>query len=425
MKKLVLAIGFVMTVSAVFSQQKVKKGLGFGALPAISYDSDLGFQYGALVNLFDYGDGTNFPKYNHSLYLELSTYTKGTTIARVRYDSEHLIPNIRTTLDVAYVPDQMADFYGFNGYQSIYDDNLNESYRNFYKNEKNTFRIKADFQGYFGESKFGWVAGYAFYNFKMDSVDIDKLELSAVPGGDLFQKYKSWGLISDAEADGGSINYLKAGFKYDSRDQLACPEKGIFTEAVIQSAPKFINEAFPHTKLAIIHRQYFSLAKDLQFAYRLDYQTTLGNNKVPYFAQPELITSFLIAASNQGLGGKSSVRGILRNRVVGDAVGFGNFEFRYKFLRFEWLKQNFYLGTNVFFDSGLVLQPIEMDLSAVSATDRATYFSNYESGKFHSAAGIGLKIGWNENFVISADYGKAFNKQDGNSGMYIGLNYLF
>ena len=425
MKKLVLAISFVMTVSAVFSQQKVKKGLGFGALPAISYDSDLGFQYGALVNLFDYGDGTNFPKYNHSLYLELSTYTKGTTIARVRYDSEHLIPNIRTTLDVAYVPDQMADFYGFNGYQSIYDENLNESYRNFYKNEKNTFRIKADFQGYFGESKFGWVAGYAFYNFKMDSVDIDKLELSAVPGGDLFQKYKSWGLISDAEADGGSINYLKAGFKYDSRDQLACPEKGIFTEAVIQSAPKFINEAFPHTKLAIIHRQYFSLAKDLQFAYRLDYQTTLGSNKVPYFAQPELITSFLIAASNQGLGGKSSVRGILRNRVVGDAVGFGNFEFRYKFLRFEWLKQNFYLGTNVFFDSGLVLKPIEMDLSAVSATDRATYFSNYESGKFHSAAGIGLKIGWNENFVISADYGKAFNKQDGNSGMYIGLNYLF
>jgi hypothetical protein len=425
MKKLVLAISFVMTVSAVFSQQKVKKGLGFGALPAISYDSDLGFQYGALVNLFDYGDGTNYPKYNHSLYLELSTYTKGTTIARVRYDSEHLIPNIRTTLDVAYVPDQMADFYGFNGYQSIYDDNLNESYRNFYKNEKNTFRIKADFQGYFGESKFGWVAGYAFYNFKMDSVDIDKLNLAAVPGGDLFQKYKSWGLISDAEADGGSINYLKAGFKYDSRDQLACPEKGIFTEAVIQSAPKFINEAFPHTKLAIIHRQYFSLAKDLQFAYRLDYQTMIGSNKVPYFAQPELITSFLIAASNQGLGGKSSVRGILRNRVVGDAVGFGNFELRYKFLRFEWLKQNFYLGTNVFFDSGLVLQPIEMDLSAVSATDRATYFSNYESGKFHSAAGIGLKIGWNENFIISADYGKAFNKQDGNSGMYIGLNYLF
>jgi len=419
---------FLIFLSMIFStnaEQKVKKGFGFGALPAVSYDSDLGFQYGALVNLYDYGDGSNFPKYNHSLYLELSTYTKGTTIVRVRYDSEKLIPKVRTTLDVAYVPDQMSDFYGFNGYQSVFDKDLSKTYRNFYKTEKNTFRIKADFQGYFGDSKFGWVAGYAFYNFKMDTVNIDKLGLSAVPDGSLFQKYQKWGLISDAEADGGNINYLKAGLKYDNRDQLACPTKGVFTEAVIQSAPKLINQNFPHTKMAIIHRQYFTLAKDLLFAYRLDYQMTLGSDKVPYFAQPELITSYLIAASNQGLGGKSSVRGVLRNRVIGDAVGFGNFEFRYKFLRFEWLKQNFYLGTNVFFDSGIILKPIAVDLSAVSPSDQATYFSPYQAGKFHSAAGIGLKIGWNENFVISADFGKAFNPQDGNTGFYIGLNYLF
>jgi outer membrane protein assembly factor BamA len=425
MKKLIFVIGLSLSILYVFSQQKVKKGFGFGALPAISYDSDLGFQYGALVNLFDYGDGTKYPKYDHSLYLELSTYTKGSTIARIRYDSESLIPKVRTTLDVAYVPDQMADFYGFNGYQSIFDLQTSKTYRSFYKNEKNSFRIKADFQGYFGESKFGWVAGYTFFNFKMDSVNIGKLELPAVPGGSLFQKYQSWGLISDAEADGGSINYLKAGLKYDTRDQLACPTKGIFTEVVIQTAPKFINQKFPHNKMAVIHRQYFTLAKDLLFAYRLDYQMTLGNDKVPYYAQPELITSYLTSASSQGLGGKSSVRGVLRNRVIGDAVGFGNFEFRYKFLKFEWLKQNFYLGTNLFFDSGIILKPIEMNLTAVSSQDQAKYFSEYQSGKFHSSAGIGLKIGWNDNFIISADFGKAFNKQDGNTGMYIGLNYLF
>ena len=350
MRKYLLVIYLFFVTISCFTQEKVKKGFGFGALPAVSYDSDLGFQYGALVNLYDYGDGSGFPKYNHSLYLELSTYTKGTTIARLRYDSEKLIPKVRTTLDIAYVPDQMSDFYGFNGYQSNYDVTTSKSYRNFYKCEKNTFRIKADFQGYFGESKFGWVAGYAFYNFKMDTVNIAKLGLKAVPGGDLFQKYKTWGLIDQTEANGGSINYLKAGLKYDSRDQLACPTKGIFTEAVVQAAPKFINDK-PHTKFAVIHRQYFKLAKELIFAYRLDYQTTIGTDKVPYYAQPELITSYLIAATNQGLGGKSSVRGILRNRIIGDDVAFGNFEFRYKFIRFEWLKQNFYLGTNVFFDS--------------------------------------------------------------------------
>jgi len=425
LKKITLFFCFYMVLSTVFAQQKIKKGLTFGALPAISFDSDLGFQYGALVNFYLYGDGSRFPKYNHSLYLELSTYTKGTSIARLRYDSEMLIPKVRTTVDISYVTDQLSDFYGFNGYQSIFNADLSKTTHIFYKNERNMFRAKADFQGSFGESKLGWVAGYTYYNFAIDSVNVSKLGLHSVQGGALFQRYQQWGLINKAEANGGSINYFKLGLKYDSRDQLACPMKGIYTEAVIQTAPKFLNETFPHTKMAIIHRQYFTLAKDLSFAYRLDYQMTLGNNHVPYYAQPLLITSYLVAATNQGLGGKSSIRGILRNRVIGDNVGFGNFEFRYKFLRFEMLNQNFYVGTNVFFDSGIILKPIAIEFANISASDKAAYFNDYSAGKFHSAAGIGLKIGWNENFIISADFGKALNKQDGNMGSYIGLNYLF
>jgi len=424
-KKITLFFLFFMVYFTISAEQTVKKGLAFGALPAISFDSDLGFQYGALVNFYLYGDGSRFPKYNHSLYLELSTYTKGTSIARLRYDSEMLIPKVRTTIDVSYITDQLSDFYGFNGYQSQFNADLSKTTHTFYKNERNMFRAKADFQGYFGTSKLGWVAGYTFYNFAIDTVNISKLGLQTVPGGTLFQRYQQWGLINKAEANGGSINYFKIGLKYDTRDQLACPMKGIFTEAVIQTAPKILNETFPHTKMAIIHRQYFTLLKDLSFAYRLDYQMTLGNNHVPYYAQPLLITSYLVAATNQGLGGKSSIRGVLRNRVIGDNVGFGNFEFRYKFLRFEMLKQNFYLGTNVFFDSGIILKPIAIDFTNMSVGDKATYFNDYAAGKFHSAAGIGLKIGWNENFIISADFGKALNKQDGTMGSYIGLNYLF
>ena len=426
MKRAIYVFCFCIIVFTISAQQEqIKKGLGFGVLPAVSYDSDLGFQYGALVNFYLYGNGSRFPEYNHSLYLELSTYTKGTTISRLRYDSEHLIPKVRTTIDISYVTDQMSDFYGFNGYQSVYDPTMvTISNRLFYKNEKDMFRAKADFQGYFGESKLGWEAGYTFYHFKTDTVNNTQLGIVKT-GQTLFEKYKDWGLISPAESAGGSINYLKIGMKYDSRDRLACPMNGIFTEAVIQTAPKFLNETFPHTKLAVIHRQYFTLAKDLSFAYRLDYQMSLGDNHVPYYAQPLLITSYLIAATNQGLGGKTSIRGILRNRVIGDDVGFGNFEFRYKFLRFEMFKQNFYLGTNAFFDSGIILKPIDINLANVSASDRANYFNDYSAGKFHSAAGIGLKIGWNENFVISTDFGKAFDKQDGNTGFYIGLNYLF
>ncbi|MDP4238627.1 MAG: BamA/TamA family outer membrane protein [Bacteroidota bacterium] len=425
MKRFIFVFCLYLTLTPVFAEQPIKRGLGFGALPAISYDSDLGFQYGALVNFYLYGDGSRFPKYDHSLYLELSTYTKGTSIARLRYDSEFLIPQVRTTVDMSYVTDLMSDFYGFNGYQSVYDPNqVTNSNRLFYKNEKDMFRAKADFQGSFGESKLGWVAGYSFYHFKTDTVNNRQLGITKT-GPTLFERYKEWGLISPQEAAGGSINYLKIGLKYDSRDQLACPMKGVFTEAVIQTAPKFLNETFPHSKLAVIHRQYFTLATDLSFAYRLDYQMSIGNAHVPYYAQPLLITSYLIAATNQGLGGKSSIRGILRNRVIGDNVGFGNFEFRYKFLRFGLFKQNFYLGTNVFFDSGIILKPIDINLATVSANDKTTYFNTNPTDRFHSAAGLGLKIGWNENFVISADFGKAVDKQDGNAGFYLGLNYLF
>ncbi len=425
MKRITLVLCLFVSLLTMYGQQKIKKGFSFGALPAVSFDSDLGFQYGALVNLFHYGDGLRFPKYDHSLYLEYSTYTKGTSIARLRYDSERLIPKVRTTVDVAYVTDQMSDFYGFNGYQSLYNPiEVANSNRIFYKNERNMFRAKADFQGNFSESNFGWVAGYTFYNFAIDTVNNSKLN-KIKTGATLFENYKSWNLIDANEANGGNINYFKIGLKYDSRDQLACPMKGIWTEAVIQSAPKFANQTFPHSKMSIVHRQYFTLTKDLSFAYRLDYQMTVGSGKVPYYAQPLLITSFLTAATHQGIGGKSSVRGILRNRIIGDAVGFGNFEFRYKFLRFEMFKQNFYLGTNVFFDSGIIVKPIELNLGNVSLADQSKYFDTYESGKFHTSAGIGLKVGWNENFVISADFGKAFNAQDGKTGMYIGLNYLF
>lgn len=419
------ALFLILSLNA---QDKIKTGFGFGALPAISYDSELGFQYGALVNLYQYGDGSRFPKYDHSLYLEYSRYTKGTGINRIMYDSDKLLKGIRTTVDMTYLTDQMAEFYGFNGYQSYYDADLSEATRYFYKYERNMFRIKADFQSNFNNSPFGWVLGYSHYNFSLNSVDIDKLTLDPIPGGSLYEKYIDKGLIGPDEKNGGSLHYLKAGLKYDTRDQIACPMKGVWTELVLQSALPGINED-SHTKLAFIHRQYFTLAKDLSFAYRLDYQGTLGNSRIPFYAQPLIITSFLTGASYQGMGGKNSLRGILRNRVVGDGIAFGNFEFRYKFYRFDLLNQHFYLGTNVFFDAGTIVEPTK--LLTVSGTALSTQdlsdlgLTGVDDGKLHTSAGIGLKVGWNENFVLAIDWGKAFNPQDGNAGFYIGLNYLF
>ena len=76
---LIMLLGF-----AVSAQDKTvaKSGWNFGALPTVTFDTDLGFQYGALVNLYNYGDGSRYPRYNHSLYFEVSRFTKGSGINR-------------------------------------------------------------------------------------------------------------------------------------------------------------------------------------------------------------------------------------------------------------------------------------------------------------------------------------------------------
>lgn len=66
MKKLALILLSASLATAAFTQE-AKTGWNFGALPAVSFSTDQGFQYGALVNLFDYGDGSIYPDYYHRI----------------------------------------------------------------------------------------------------------------------------------------------------------------------------------------------------------------------------------------------------------------------------------------------------------------------------------------------------------------------
>ncbi len=61
MKKAVVFSIMILTILLAGAQEKemvTKTGWNFGALPTITFDTDLGFQYGALVNLYNYGDGS-------------------------------------------------------------------------------------------------------------------------------------------------------------------------------------------------------------------------------------------------------------------------------------------------------------------------------------------------------------------------------
>lgn len=299
------------------------------------------------------------------------------------------------------------------------------------------FRFKVDLNGRLFGEHVRWVAGTNLLNFKVGSVNIDKLNkgkkddkllppVSEQPG--LYEKYQEWGIISPEEANGGFLPLFKAGLVYDSRDNRPNPMRGIWTEAVVEGAPGFLGAESSFTKLSITHRQYFTIIKnDLSLAYRLNYQTTIGG-RAPFYYQTQVIVSELKGASSEGLGGGSTLRGIVRNRVVGDGYFLGNIEARWKFVRFNFINNNFYLGLNGFMDFGRVTKNIsdvenvpEELLNSAAAAD----YYDKDAEKMHFSYGAGLRVAMNQNFIIKLDYGFAADDRDGTSGMYIGLAYLF
>jgi len=463
MKKTLLVFLVLLLAISVSAQvkpdsvpkKKVKTGWKFGgALPATTYDSDLGLQYGALATFYNYGNPSVYPKYLDYIYTEVSRYTKGSGIYRIMYESNHLIKGVESVSDLSYLPDKANNFFGFNGYESVYnkdwiDDKLaSPPYRTrmFYAMERNQFRFKNDFQGKLSGEHIKWSAGFAFQDFTISQVDVAKLNKGSknpLPTNDaepgLFKRYQDLDLISGNEANGGWVNTLKVGLTWDSRDNRPNPMKGLWDEIGIEVAPKFLGNDWGFSRFYITHRQYFTLIdKNLSLVYRLGFQTKLSGD-VPFFYESQVITSRLTGANSEGLGGSKTLRGVQRNRVVGDGFFMGNVELRWKPLYFRFLKQDCYLGLNGFYDFGRVTKNIDLNKNQpvnlethfnflYNSDGQTENFSDYfrpGTEKFHSSVGTSIMLAMNQNFIIAIDIGKALNEQDGNIGFSIGLNYLF
>jgi hypothetical protein len=207
--------------------------------------------------------------------------------------------------------------------------------------------------------------------------------------------------------------------------------KGLWTEAGLEVSPKFMGNDWGFSRFYFIHRQYFTLIEnDLSFVYRVGYQSTVSGS-VPFFYQSQVITSMLTGATSEGLGGASSLRGVLKNRVIGDGFVMGNIELRWKPVYFRFLNSDCYLGLDAFYDFGRVTKNIELPNNLESAFGEEYPTENYsdyfkpDTEKLHQSAGVSIMLARNQNFVIAIDLGKALNEQDGNIGFAFGLNYLF
>ena len=447
---LILAVFLVLSLPSKAQQEEsdpiatnAKTGLIPGGVPAIACDEDKGFLYGVILNFFHYGDGSRYPRYDHSFYLEWSQTTKGSGKNIFRYDSDRLIPGIRTSFGASFLTEQALDFYGFNGNKAYFNHDLidQESVdylsRLFYKMDRKMFRIRTDFSGNILEDKLKWFAGLEFFSIGIDTVDTEKLNSKVKKGkdplpyvgGGLFGLYANdWGIIANDQINGGKHTLLKVGLIYDTRDNEPNPMKGIWTEAQFIMAPQFLSDkSLGYTRLALTHRQYFTLIpRNLNMTYRVSYQTKLFGD-MPFYMLPFVFNS-PPSYTRDGVGGSTTTRGIMRNRIVGEDFLYGNLELRWKFAHFKLFNQNFYLALAGFLDGGLVTGDYEVDLSGVPASAAGQpglgLFTSNEG--FHLGTGGGFHIAMNENLIVSVDYGFPLDTQDNyTNALYINLDFLY
>ena len=332
--------------------------------------------------------------------------------------------------------------------------------RAFYKYKRDLFRFAADVEGTIWKN-IKWNAGLGVLGYMIDECDIDMLngkknvfdpntplaDQKAMNGNveGLYEKYVKWGLINPAEAKGGWHPYLRAGLTYDSRDQRTCPTKGIYADAFFTYSAAFGNQAeYNHLKFNANFRHYVPVYRDrVTFAYRLGVQNTIAGES-PFYMNTYLNTLFIQRVMYEGLGGANSLRGIMLNRILANGFAYANVELRTKVAKFDIGRQHFYIGLAPFFDLGVITQPytlpdgIDQKLKADSdplKLELGDYFALDANGDIdksktyfpHMAAGLGLKVAMNENFVLSVDWAMALNKQDNAkwANFYIKMGYLF
>ena len=448
MKKALTAIIFLGAALNIMAQDIVKTGINVGPLPAVAFDADKGFQYGAIVQLYDYGDGHNYPNYDNKTYFEYSRYTKGSQLIQIRHDNKELIKNVRWSSSLRINLDKAYDFYGFNGYESFYDydkialgkdkESSFEIFTPFYRYKRNELLFKSDFLGRINDN-LQWEAGVFFNYFNLGSIDRESINKGKddakkyVTPTTLFDIYKAAGVISEEDADGGIASGLRAGLVYDSRDKEGAPSKGIWAEGHITAALPGISET-PFYRYSLTWRQYLPIIKNdvLTFAYRLNYEGSFGNND-PFYA---LSYMTVMGEKNdlEGMGGYNTTRGIMRTRVLGLDTFAYNAEFRWRFMNFTLGKQNIALGLSAFSDGAMATRELDLKNLKGGLIGSPVAITNEDKDSMHVTFGAGFRFIMNENFIVAVEYGTPLShftknspryNQDGTGALYINLGYLF
>ena len=393
LRPLVIAGALGSLASAPIEAQETPDPTGWEltGLPAINYDSDEGFGYGVLFEAYNYGEGGEAP-YRYTLQPTVFLTTGGRRDFTLFFDAPHLLSDGWRIDGSLGSERQIANPYYGLGNASVYDEALEEVEGQYYY-------------------RFGRTRRQATLNLQRR---VGSLPLRILMGGgatrttvEPLPKDATRTLLGQellgGNVPGGWSNHLRVGLIWDSRDRETGPRRGTWSELLVQVVPDFLGSESQYIRWTIADRRYFPLGDRLTFANRFLVQNTEGT--APFYDLYIVQTSF---KQQEGLGGAKTLRGILKNRYVGEGLFLWNAELRWRAHEFAMVGRSFHLVLSGFVDTGrvwengLVVDQILSDL--------------------HTAFGGGVRVGMGENFVVAIDVG---HSTEATAPMYIGLGYLY
>lgn len=367
-------------------------GLQVGALPALNFDSDEGVGYGALAELYQYGDGTRTP-YRWTLQPTVFLTTEGRRDLTLFVDAPHLLPGgWRIDAYLGHEKQIATPWYGI-GNDTEHDETLerDEGPNPFYYRFGRTRRsLRLNAQHALGDPRLRVLAGFGFV----------RTSTVAVPEGDGTTLYAE---EVGGDVEGSDASYARLGLVWDTRDRETGPTDGSWIELLFQRVDEALGADASYWRWTFAGRGYTSLRPGLVYASRLLVQG-VGSGAAPH-------DLFLVQTSfkqQEGLGGAKTVRGIPKNRYVGRGLLLLNQEIRWRAAEFRWLGRDFHTVLSAFLDGGRVW----------AGAPRLAELSN----DWHTGYGGGVRLGMGEDFVVAVDAGTS---SEAGLGLYIGLGYLF
>jgi outer membrane protein assembly factor BamA len=385
-----LAAILLVLVPACLPAQDRPRPVEISGIPALNFDADEGFGYGAILALYGY-DRTS-PNYRWTLQPTVFLTTQGRRDYTVFFDAPSRADHPwRYTAYAGREQQLAAPYYGI-GNSTPYDASLETgATRYFYRYGRDRFRGTADVQHALFHP-----AVRVLFGAGASTDDIDLTPFDS--GSTLIQRERS-----NRTPAKGHTNFVRAGITYDTRDREIGTHAGTWADVILQRVDKSLGASNDYTRWTATARRFQPLGGRLTFASRVLMQNTVGD--APFYALSEIQTT---QKSQDGLGGSSSVRGIPKDRYIGKGTALANNELRWRALDFNRRGRASSLILSTFADAGRVWSD-GVDLSSIARG-------------LHAGYGAGARLSFGQSFVIATDVA---HSSESTAPIYIGLGYLF